>query len=664
MPLGPDASNACLPEGSPVIYSTPPVPSTTRGERCPLDGEAGRLNASKSLLGYPSGKSIVIRNLDESVNLDSQSLPVLVYRGHNAAATTLKIAPSGAYVASGDERGRFRVWALDHNEHLCKYDQTLLTGPIKDAAWDFESKRVALAGERSDPGSDCAKVVQWDTGVSVGQLSQHLKGRVAAIAFKPNRPMRIVTAGSDDTKLHFHAGPPFQKVPSSNNVPAETCHTKGAVMCVRYNASGSRAVSVGSDRSICVYEGKTLEFQHKLEQVHAATIYSVAWSADEKHILTASGDGTCKLFAVADDGSLSEEKVWNPAEKQLGKSFDRVPVGGGQVGCAFVNGNKPVSVGLNGQITLLDDMSILTGHSAPIAGLAMDLGRGVFYTGDTDGLLCQWDVKTGKPIRRLEPAEGNADLMFVVHTGAISGLAATGNGSLLSVGWDDKMNIADASGQLSLSPLALAAQPTTIASGTNLAVIVTVQGLLLVKDGKAAGDIISIPFAAQAACITKDDSTVYVGGDDCKIHVYKVDGGSLNEVHVIESAHLKPIHAFALSNDESKLASADVRDVCVWDLKENYKALIGKGRWCFHVQRVTCLSWSPDDQVIASGGADDSIYLWSLAKKMKRVHYPYAHRGGLTGLSFVNDGYKFVSVGVDAAVNVWDVEKDVKEKLS
>ena len=672
-PSGPDASNSCLPPTSPVIVSSPPVPSASRGERCVLDGKAGRINKDKAVIAYQSGKLVVARELDDRALLPDTGcpLPVLAYRGHHYPVTALKLSPSGAYMASGDERGMLRVWAFDHEDHLCKYGNPGLTGPIRDLDWDAESKRIVLGGERSDARSECARVLQWDTGVTVGQLAQHLKGRVATVAFKPNLPFRIVTGGKDDTKTYFHKGPPFQKIPPENGIPADKAHSKGAVSCVRYNSTGTLVVSVSSDRSICVYDGKTLEFKSKLEQVHKATIYCVAWSGDDQHILTASGDGTCKLFAVnADTGALKEEQEWKPAEFQLGEAFDKVPVGGTQLGCTFVQGTRPVSVGLNGQICLLPPggngggLQVLTGHYAPIAGMAVDATNNVFYTGDSDGIMCQWDLQTCKPIRRLTPPEGNGDLMYVIHGGAISGLAC-GDKSLLSVGWDDKMFVTDsATGQVCLEPVSLGAQPSAVAVGTKLGVICTVQGLLLVKNGVLLGRMVSTSYMAQAVCVTKNDKTVFVGGDDCKIHVYEVAGGALQEKHVIENGHLKPIHAFALSNDETKLASGDQRDICVWDLTtSDYKPLIARGRWCFHVQKVTCLSWSPDDKVIASGGADDSIYLWSLQKKMKRIHYPYAHRGGLTGLKFVQDGYKFISVGTDSVVNLWDVAKDVKEKF-
>jgi WD repeat-containing protein 1 (actin-interacting protein 1) len=330
-----------------------------------------------------------------------------------------------------------------------------------------------------------------------------------------------------------------------------------------------------------------------------------------------------------------------------------------------VQGNTPVSVGFNGQISILSangSCETITGHYAPIAASAVDRNKGVFYTGDTDGIICQWDLATVTPVKRLEPAEGNADLMYVVHTGAISGVAVVAaNGRLLTVGWDDKLNTAVDS-VVQPNPASLGAQPSAIAAGSQIACIVTVAGLMVIPASGKIGPMISIPYEAQAVAVTADDSTVYVGGKDCKIYVYTVSDDSLTLKHTIENGHLKPIHCLALSNDGTKLASADERDVCLWDLRADYAPLVARGKWCFHVQRVTSLAWSADDSILASGGADDSIFLWSLQHKMTRVHYPYAHRGGVVSLHFLN-AMKLLSTGVDSVVNLWDVSADVKAKF-
>jgi WD40 repeat protein len=144
------ASNACIPASSPVTAQVPPLPNTVRGEPCPLDGESGNISSGKAFLSYPSGKLCVVRAIKEGDTLPNSKDPILVYRGHQYATSCVKVSTSGAYACSGDTRGKLRVWALDHEEHLCKLDTQGLSSSVRDIAWDGESKRVAYAGDRMD----------------------------------------------------------------------------------------------------------------------------------------------------------------------------------------------------------------------------------------------------------------------------------------------------------------------------------------------------------------------------------------------------------------------------------------------------------------------------------------------------------------------------------
>ena len=144
------ASNASIPPKAPVTAQVPPLPNTVRGEPCPLDGTSGKVSAGKSFLSYPSGKLCVIRSMDDSEKLPNSDRPVLVYRGHQYSTSSVSIAPSGSYACSGDTRGKLRVWAVDHEEHLCKLDIQALSSTVRDISWDGESKRIAFAGDRLD----------------------------------------------------------------------------------------------------------------------------------------------------------------------------------------------------------------------------------------------------------------------------------------------------------------------------------------------------------------------------------------------------------------------------------------------------------------------------------------------------------------------------------
>jgi len=629
------------------------------------------MNSGKSILAYPSGKLCVVVSLKDDETLPNSKLPSLVYRGHQFATSVVEMSTSGAYVASGDTRGKLRVWALDHEEHLVKLDKTGLTSAIRAISWDGESKRIAFAGDRLDNSSVCTKAIQWDTANSQGTLYQHQKGKSCAVAFKPNRPFRVVTGGREDGKLHFHKGPPFAKIPLDGEVPCETAHSKG-VNSVRYTSNGELVASVGGDKNICIYDGKDLSLKCKQEGVHTGTIYACAWASDNKSLLTASADGTCKLFEVSSDGSsVTEKHTWKVAEHQLGAPCEKPPRGGMQLGCAFVAGSIPVSVSTNNQLSVLPmpgdskGIEIVTGHCAPIGAVAFDHDKGVFYTGDSDGIMCLWDFKNIKALERIVPSD-NKDLMYKVHGGAINGMTILSDSQLMSVGWDDTANYTK-DGKLESSKLDLTAQPASISTGTSLTAILTVQGIMLLKDGKqVSSGLIPTNYDANAICVSKDDSKVYVAGNDNKIYVYEpTSDNGLKEVHVIADGHLKPVHTLALSNDGTKLAAGDTRDVCVYDLTAAYKPIIGKSKWCFHLQKITSIAWSPDDKHLVSGGADDSIYLWSFEKTMRRLHYPYTHRGGVVGLAFRKDlpGLNLVSVGGDSCIVQWDFTKDAEAKF-
>ena len=166
---------------------------------------------------------------------------------------------------------------------------------------------------------------------------------------------------------------------------------------------------------------------------------------------------------------------------------------------------------------------------------------------------------------------------------------------------------------------------SAMARGCALVVIVLVDGVALFRGEEIAASRIDLSYEPTAAAVSPDDTIVCISGSNKVIHVYSVsDNNTLTEINSI-SHHVREIHSLSFSSDGSKLASADVRDICVWDTS-SWSPLISKNRWCFHAQKISNLAWSPDGEVLASAGLDDSIYLWSLNKKMKRVSYHFCHR--------------------------------------
>lgn len=657
---------------------------------------------------YAWGKLIVIREIDIDLHVrggssnssafspsctnngpsGSPSTNGFIYRGHSAPVTAAKFNPAGTYIASGDARGKLRVWAYDHEEHLPKLDIQLLAGPIKDISWDYEGKRIVVVGDGMQ-SPESAKVIQWDTGVKCGDLGAHSRKKGSSCAFRPCRPMRIATGGGEDATVFFHSGPPFQRV-VGDGVVSEKCHERGAIHCLRYNNDGSILASVGTDGNVCFYDGKCMGLITKVVAVHKSSIFSCAWNRSGSHLLTCGADGYARLLD-GKAGSIVHEWDVAAAQQKQQQQSDVVPIGAMQLGCTFIKGDVPVSIGFNGQIAVLpmpaslglasnatsiEKPCIITGHQAPISAMAFGKpGSNSVYTADTDGVIVEWDGASGQAKGRITHAdEVDADLSGKIHAGAtITSLAFdVTDDTLYSAGWDDYVRTT--TGRRCNGKLKVEAQPNAMSSGTSLLVVMTVEGLILIKDIQPVSELIRLPYTATAVHLSNDDSTLYVGGNDCNIYIYNVSSsGSISnplvETHVIKGEHLNSVQSIALSPDGTQLAAADTRDVCIYSTSD-YSTLVPKGRWCFHTQRIGCLTWAPDNSVVASGGNDDNIFLWCPAKKMKRVHYRFAHRGGVTGLRFVGNlassgggDWMLVSTGADGCVNWWNVEKDAKEKF-
>jgi WD40 repeat protein len=159
--------------------------------------------------------------------------------------------------------------------------------------------------------------------------------------------------------------------------------------------------------------------------------------------------------------------------------------------------------------------------------------------------------------------------------------------------------------------------------------------------------------------VNATSDVVCVGADNNKIYVYSASGGALTQTGCVEGTN-GPVHSLAFSPNGESLAAGDVKEVRVWNVAD-WSPLI-KGKWQFHTSRITGVGWSPNGEFIASAGTDENIFIWCVAKKMKRLNYKFAHKGGCVGVDWIADG-KLLSSGNDGTVAEWDVAAEMAEKF-
>ena len=164
----------------------PGLPPIARGSSCPLKTD---IKGDKLL--YKSGNTVVLRSVEPS---DDGKIEVMQYTQHLYPVTAAAMSPSGCYIASGDERGNLRIWACDTPDKILKLETPLFAGAILDIAWSGDSQRILAVG---DGGAIFGKVIMWDSGNSVGEISGHMK-KINSCSFKTSRPFRLVTGGEDN----------------------------------------------------------------------------------------------------------------------------------------------------------------------------------------------------------------------------------------------------------------------------------------------------------------------------------------------------------------------------------------------------------------------------------------------------------------------------------
>jgi WD40 repeat protein len=76
-----------------------------------------------------------------------------------------------------------------------------------------------------------------------------------------------------------------------------------------------------------------------------------------------------------------------------------------------------------------------------------------------------------------------------------------------------------------------------------------------------------------------------------------------------------------------------------------------------HTDAVRSVTYSPDASIIASGGADGTLRLWSKQANYAEPTVVNAHKGSIRRILFSADGQMLISAGDDGIIRLWNAER-------
>ncbi|KAK6505039.1 WD40 repeat-like protein [Arthrobotrys musiformis] len=598
-------------------------PTTARGQPTHLSS-----NPTGTKIAYASNKSIFLRDIDTP----SDSIQ---YTGHTANATVARFAPSGYYVASGDASGMVRVWDCVGEELITKGEFPVISGRINDIAWDSESKRIIAVGEGRERYGHC---MTWDTGNSIGEISGH-SNIVNTVAIKPTRPYRAATGG-DDNSIVFYHGPPFKF-----NTAHRAQHTN-FVQGLSFSPDGTHLVSVGSDRKIFLWDGKTGDPVSEIkdsEKGHTGSIFGVSWNADAKRFVTASADRTVKIWDLEAQKVL---KSWSFGD--TGSVLDQ------QTGVVWPKRSDGIliSISNSGNLNYLDErtdkqVKVVAGHQKNITSLGVEPNGKTIWTGSYEGRVCFWDLESGTA----EVPESQT------HTNQVINFAAS-EGRIYSIGMDDTLRTIDTGVKdFTGSIIGTDGQPRGIAyaADKSVAFVVTLAEVAAYKDGKKATSTPIKDYTPTSISYSSSTNLLAIGADNNNVYVYQLSQSN-ESIPASPSSILKysrsSISALAFAPNSALLAVGDSSGKII--LFDASTGNVESDQWTFHNGRVKSIAWNKAGTHIVSGSLDTNIIVYSAQNYSRNTQALGAHKEGCNGVEWIDDS-RVVSVGADGCVKLWAV---------
>jgi hypothetical protein len=241
---------------------------------------------------------------------------------------------------------------------------------------------------------------------------------------------------------------------------------------------------------------------------------------------------------------------------------------------------------------------------------------------------------------------------------AITGLAASPNGSLVAVGGRKQVLLVDASSLSFLGALPFPEGDVKTLRFSRNAKLLLAGGGMGAKSGKVViWDVATANRITElgdefdqvlAADVTADQKTVALGGPQKVVRLVSTEDGS---VQAEVKRHTDWITAVEFSPEGRLLATGDrAGNAFVWETRGAREDAVLKG----HTSGITSMAWRPDGAVLATACEDGKVRLWDRRTGDKLKEWD-SHPGGAQGVAWLADG-RIVTTGRDRKVVVWKPE--------
>jgi WD40 repeat protein len=474
------------------------------------------------------------------------------------------------------------------------------------------SVAVTQDGKTAASASIDGTVKLWDVGGTIRATFEGHRGPVHTVAFSADGKT-IASAGEDKSVRLWDvpAGKDYALIKKSR---ATLAGHQGAVLALAFSREGPTLVSGGADQTIVLWNTTKAEKEREFKE-HTGAVLALAFANDGKTIASGGADH----LAVIWDRVSGKQQTLKAGGPVYAVSFSAdgklVATGGADTKGTMELGAVGIWDAKSGKL-MADNIR----HAQGVFALAFGPGGQMLFTAGKDSSIRVWDAASGQAVAALRG-----------HLGWIRTLALSADGgTLISGSYDQTAKV---------WALAAASQPDVLRGH---------------KDWVCA-----VAFSA-------DDKILASGGHDRTVRLWDSERG--RQVHAITDLN-GPVLAVTFSADKGNphLAAGtwnNQGEIKIWEVTA------GKDRAGLEVKAVhslkghkggvSCLAFSRDGKLLASGGADGIAILWDLATGKEK--HGLKGQGTLRALAFSSDDQLLATGGDDKVIRVWEVSSGKERK--